>query len=65
MIHLYKSLRVSPHLLDVAVFGTQEASQQLHDIIPEMITLQPVEEMSFLSPAQLNLIESRRFGRLT
>lgn len=41
-------MRVSPHLLDVAVFSTQEASQQLHDIIFEMITLQPVEELSFL-----------------
>lgn len=48
LIHLYEFMRVSPHLLDVAVFSTQEASQQLHDIIFEMITLQPVEEMSFL-----------------
>lgn len=47
-IHLYISTRVSPHVLDVAVFSTQQASQQLHDVISEMITLQPVEEMSFL-----------------
>lgn len=40
-------MRTSPHLLDVAVFSTQEAPQQLHDIIFEMIALQPLEEMSF------------------
>lgn len=41
-------MRASPHLLDVAVFSTQEASQQLHDVIFEVITLQPVEEMSLI-----------------
>lgn len=35
---------ISPYLLDVAVFGTQEASQQLHDIIFELIILQPGEQ---------------------
>lgn len=34
--------------MDLTVFCTQEASQQLHDVIFETITLQPVEEMSFL-----------------
>lgn len=41
-------MRASPDLLDVAVFSTQEAPQQLHDIISKMITLQPAEEMRFL-----------------
>lgn len=30
---------ISPYLLNMAVFGTQEASQQFHDIIFEVIIL--------------------------
>lgn len=30
---------ISPYPLNVAVFGTQEASQQFHDIIFEVIIL--------------------------
>lgn len=40
----------SPYFLDMAVFGTQETSQQLHDIIFKVIILQPDEQIKPLNP---------------